>query len=288
MGQKVHPHGFRLGYIYDWSSKWFADRNYTELLHEDLSIRAAIRDLFPEAGISRVEIERNANQVTVAIHTARPGVVIGRGGSRVDELRNKLETVIGRRVRVNINEIRMPEIEAPLVAKAVAEQLERRVSHRRAIKQAAARAMQRGAQGVKIRVSGRLGGSEMGRTEQERQGRVPLHTLRADVDYGTAEARTSLGRIGVKAWIYKGDIIFDRKTPAASKPEVTVAGEGAAESAAPVVQTAPEAAESTAPVAQTAPEAAESAALAAQTAPETAKSAAPVVSPQSEGDDASA
>ncbi len=260
MGQKVHPHGFRLGYIYDWSSKWFADRNYTGLLHEDLSIRAAIRSLFPEAGISRVEIERSVNQVTVAIYTARPGVVIGRGGSRVDELRNKLETVSGRRIRVNINEIRMPEIEAPLVAKAVAEQLERRVSHRRAIKQAAARAMQRGAQGVKIRVSGRLGGSEMGRTEQERQGRVPLHTLRADVDYGTAEARTSLGRIGVKAWIYKGDIIFERMTPVASKPEEAVAGEEPAESAVP----------------------------GAQTAPEVAESAAPVVIPQSEGDDASA
>ena len=144
MGQKVHPHGFRLGYIYDWNSKWFADRNYTEQLHEDLSIRKAIVKMLPEAGISRVEIERNANQITVSIHTARPGIVIGRGGQRVDELRNRLEKVSGRRVRVNINEIRLPEIEAPLVARAVAEQIERRVSHRRAIKQAAMRAMQRG------------------------------------------------------------------------------------------------------------------------------------------------
>ncbi len=278
MGQKVHPHGFRLGYIYDWSSKWFADRNYTKLLHEDLSIRATIRGLFPEAGISRVEIERNANQVTVAIYTARPGIVIGRGGSRVDELRNKLEAVIGRRIRVNINEIRTPETEAPLVAKAVAEQLERRVSHRRAIKQAAARAMQRGAQGIKIRVSGRLGGSEMSRTEQERQGRVPLHTMRADIDYGTAEARTSLGRIGVKAWIYKGDIIFERMTPSApGKTKEATAGEGSAE-----------ATESAAPVAQAAPEVAKSAAPVAQAAPEAAESAAPAKSPQSEGDDASA
>jgi small subunit ribosomal protein S3 len=242
----------------------------------------------------------------VAIYTARPGIVIGRGGSRVDELRNKLEAVIGRRVRVNINEVRMPEIEAPLVAKAVAEQLERRVSHRRAIKQAAARAMQRGAQGIKIRVSGRLGGSEMSRMEQERQGRVPLHTLRADIDYGTAEARTSLGRIGVKAWIYKGDIIFERMTPSApAEPKEGAAGEGsaeAAESAAPAVQAAPEAAESAAPVAQAAPDAAESAVPAAPATPEAAESAAPAApatpeaaedvvpaeDPQSEGDDASA
>src|SRR3989337_4119296 len=139
MGQKVHPHGFRLGYIYDWNSKWYADRNYTELLHEGLAIRKAIKKMLPEAGISKVEIERNANQITVTIHTARPGIVIGRGGQRVDELRGNLEKVTGHKVRVNINEVRLPEIEAPLVARAVAEQLERRVAHRRAVKQAAMR-----------------------------------------------------------------------------------------------------------------------------------------------------
>jgi small subunit ribosomal protein S3 len=226
MGQKVHPHGFRLGYIYDWNSKWYADRNYTEQLHEDLAIRGAIQKMLPEAGISRVEIERNANQITVTIHTARPGIVIGRGGQRVDELRGRLEKVSGRRVRVNINEIRLPEIEAPLVARAVAEQIERRVSHRRAIKQAAMRAMQRGAQGVRIRISGRLGGSDMSRTDQERQGRVPLHTLKADVDYGTSEARTTLGRIGVKVWIYKGDKITERTAPPRSAVERARAASG--------------------------------------------------------------
>lgn len=210
MGQKVHPHGFRLGYIYDWNSKWYADRAYTSLLHEDLAIRRRIMDMLPDAGIARIEIERNANQIVVTVYTARPGIVIGRGGQRVDELRTGLERVTGKRVRVNINEVRLPEIEAPLVAKAVAEQIERRVSHRRAIKQAALRAMQRGAQGVRIKVSGRLGGADMSRKDQERQGRVPLHTLKADVDYGTAEARTTLGRIGVKVWIYKGDRISER------------------------------------------------------------------------------
>jgi len=175
--------------------------------------------MLPDAGICRVEIERNANQVTVTIHTARPGIVIGRGGQRVDELRGKLEKASGRRVRVNINEVRLPEVEAPLVARAIAEQIERRVSHRRAIKQAAMRAMQRGAQGVRIKIAGRLGGSDMSRRDQERQGRVPLHTLKADVDYGTAEARTTLGRIGVKVWIYKGDRVTERVAPPPSALE---------------------------------------------------------------------
>jgi small subunit ribosomal protein S3 len=213
MGHKVHPHGFRLGYIYDWNSKWYADKAYTELLHEDLAIRKAIDQELPDAGIANVDIERNANQITVTVSTARPGIVIGRGGARVDELRGILETVTGRRVRVNITEVRLPEIEAPLVARAVADQIERRVAHRRAIKQAAMRAMQRGAQGIRIRVSGRLGGADMSRQDQEMQGRVPLHTLKADVDYGTAEARTTLGRIGVKVWIYKGDRIMEREAP---------------------------------------------------------------------------
>jgi len=227
MGQKVHPHGFRLGYVYDWNSKWFADRNYTDLLHEDLSIRRTITKMLPDAGICKVDIERNANQVTVSVHTARPGIVIGRGGSRVDELRTKLERVSGRKIRVNINEVRIPEVEAPLVARAVAEQIERRVSHRRAIKQAAMRAMQRGAQGVRIRISGRLGGSDMSRTDQERQGRVPLHTLKADVDYGTSEAKTTLGRIGVKVWIYKGDMVTERMAPKVAAGETEEAAEAA-------------------------------------------------------------
>ncbi len=233
MGQKVHPHGFRLGYIYDWDSKWFADRNYTELLQEDLKVRNSIREMFPEAGIASVSIERNANQVTVTVHTARPGIVIGRGGQRVDELRGRLEQLIGKRVRVNINEIRIPEVEAPLVAKAVAEQIERRVSHRRAIKQAAMRAMQRGAKGVRIKVSGRLGGADMSRKDQERQGQVPLHTLKADVDYGTAEARTTLGRIGIKVWIYKGDRVEERIAPPRSEETAVVRPEDREAAATP-------------------------------------------------------
>jgi small subunit ribosomal protein S3 len=237
MGQKVHPNGFRLGYIYDWKSKWYADRTYTEQLHEDLGIRNKIKQMLPDAGISRVEIERNANQVTVSISTARPGIVIGRGGQRVDELRTNLEKLTGRKLRVNISEVRVPEVEAPLVARAVAEQIERRVSHRRAIKQAALRAMQRGAQGVRIRVAGRLGGADMSRTDQERQGRVPLHTLKADVDYGTSEARTTLGRIGVKVWIYKGDKIAEERERARAAAQAAAGEEGeepvAAAAAAP-------------------------------------------------------
>src|SRR2546426_2456003 len=219
MGQKVHPHGFRLGYIYTWNSKWYADKNYTEQLHEDLRIRRSIERMLPDAGISRVEIERNANQVTVSIHTARPGIVIGRGGQRVDELRGRLEKASGRRVRVNINEIRLPEVEAPLVARAVAEQIERRVSHRRAIKQAAMRAMQRGAQGVRIRIAGRLGGSDMSRKDQERQGRVPLHTPEAGAHYGTPEAPPTTGRLGVKDRVYKSDQSTQQTAPPPNGPE---------------------------------------------------------------------
>lgn len=247
MGQKVHPHGFRLGYIYDWKSKWYAGKTYTELLHEDLAIRNSIKKGLPEAGIARVEIERNANQITVTIHTARPGIVIGRGGSRVDELRNKLEKISGRKIRVNISEVRLPEVEAPLVARAVAEQIERRVSHRRAIKQAALRAIQRGAKGIRIKVSGRLGGADMSRKDQERQGRVPLHTLKADVDYGTSEAHTTLGLIGVKVWIYKGDVMTARETRA--RHATPAEGEEAAETETPQA-----AAEQEAPVTEAAAE----------------------------------
>jgi len=211
MGHKVHPIGFRLGILYGWQSKWYADRNYTELLHEDLSIRKFVLERLRDASVSRVELERNANQVIVTIHTAKPGIVIGRGGQKVDELRGELEKRTNRRVRVNINEIRQPELDAYLVARSVADQLERRVAFRRAMKQAVTRTMQRGARGVKIQVAGRLGGSEMSRRETEKDGRVPLHTLRADVDFGQAEAATTFGRIGVKAWIYRGDILPERR-----------------------------------------------------------------------------
>ena len=210
MGQKVHPHGFRLGYLYGWESQWYADKHYTDLLHEDLAVRRTIERMLPDAGVARVEIDRNANQVTVTIHTARPGIVIGRGGQRVDELRATLERLAGRRMRVNIVEIRMPELDAALVARSVAEQLERRVSHRRAMKQAVhAQPCSAARWGSRSRSSGRLGGGEMSRKDKEMVGRVPLHTLRADIDYGTAEARTTLGRIGVKVWMYKGDIRFE-------------------------------------------------------------------------------
>ena len=216
MGHKIHPTGFRIGVIYDWQSKWYADKNYTELLHEDVRIRATIQRTLRDAGISKIEIDRNANQAAVTIHTAKPGIVIGRGGQKVEELRSNLEKLTNRRVRVNIQEIRTPELDATLVARSVADQLERRVAFRRALKQAVQRTMQPsrgtpGAKGIKIRIGGRLGGAEMSRKETEMAGRVPLHTLRADIDYGVAEAHTTFGRIGVKVWIYKGDILPEPK-----------------------------------------------------------------------------
>ncbi len=206
MGQKVHPHGFRLGIVYDWESKWFAEHDYTERLHQDLELREAVLKDLRDASISRIEIDRNANLVTATIHTAKPGIVIGRGGQKVEELRARLERLTGGRVRVNIQEIRTPELDAYLLARSVADQLERRVAFRRAVKQAAQRTMQRGALGVRVSVAGRLGGSEMSRRETETSGRVPRHTLRADIDYGLAEAHTTFGRIGVKVWIYRGEI----------------------------------------------------------------------------------
>jgi small subunit ribosomal protein S3 len=228
MGQKVHPHGFRVGYIYDWESKWFAGpRDYTKKLHEDIRLREFILEQLPDASISRVEIDRNANLVTVTIHTAKPGIVIGRGGAKVEELRTSLEQVTGGRVRVNIQEIRTPELDAYLVARSVADQLERRVAFRRAVKQAVQRSMQRGAKGVRVAIAGRLGGAEMSRRESETAGRVPRHTLRADIDYGIAEARTTYGRIGVKAWIYKGDVLLEPDRYEAEPVEAEVAIEEA-------------------------------------------------------------
>ncbi|GIW16405.1 MAG: 30S ribosomal protein S3 [Tepidiforma sp.] len=218
MGQKVHPHGFRLGILYDWESKWFADRDYTQKLHQDIDLRNFVLRELRDAAISRIEIDRNANLTTITIHTAKPGIVIGRGGAKVEELRNTLERYTGGRVRVNIQEIRVPELDAYLVARSVADQLERRVAFRRAIKQAVQRTMQRGARGCRITISGRLGGAEMSRRETETQGRVPRHTLRADIDYGLAEALTTFGTIGVKVWIYKGDVLPQRAERAAEEP----------------------------------------------------------------------
>jgi small subunit ribosomal protein S3 len=197
-----------VGVIYDWQSKWYAGKNYRDQLHEDVAIRRRVLGTGTgDAGISKVEIERNANQMTVTIHTAKPGIVIGRNGANVDQLRQDLEKQTKRRVRVNINEIRVPELDAYLVARSIADQLQRRVAFRRAIKQGVQRTMGRGAKGIKVMVGGRLGGSEMSRRETEKQGRIPLHTLRADIDFGIAEAHTTFGRIGVKVWIYKGDIM---------------------------------------------------------------------------------
>lgn len=207
MGQKVHPIGFRLGITKDWQSRWYADKHYTEMLQEDLRIRNVVSSKYKDDDIARVEIERTSNQVTVTVHTSRPGIVIGRGGQRVDETRSLLEQIAGKRVRLNIQEVSQPELDACLVARSIAQQMERRISHRRAMKQAIFRAMERGAQGIKICCAGRVGSSEYARTETLHEGRVPLHTLRADIDYATATAHTTLGTIGVKVYIYKGDII---------------------------------------------------------------------------------
>ncbi|TET15224.1 MAG: 30S ribosomal protein S3 [Dehalococcoidia bacterium] len=207
MGHKVHPFGFRIGIVKDWRSRWYDEKHYAELVHEDIDIRRIIQSSYQEAGISQIEIERKANEVTVTVHTARPGVVIGRGGQRVDELRLLLEKHTEKKIRLNIQEIREPELDAMLVAQNIAEQLRRRVSYRRAVKQSVSRTMLRGAKGVKIKCSGRLGGAEIARHEVGHEGSVPLHTLRADIDYGFAESLTAMGLIGVKVWIYKGDIL---------------------------------------------------------------------------------
>lgn len=207
MGQKVHPVGFRLGVNRTWSARWYAGRDYKTLLHEDLKLRQLINERHKNAGISMIEIERAASRVTVMIHTAKPGIIIGKSGSNVDELRKSLETETGRRVAVNILEVRHPDLSAVLVARNIAEQLEKRVAFKRAMKLTVQRAMGAGAKGIRVAVAGRLGGAEMARREWERKGRVPLHTLRADIDFGTATARTTYGAIGVKVWIYRGDVV---------------------------------------------------------------------------------
>ncbi|MFC1928394.1 30S ribosomal protein S3, partial [Chloroflexota bacterium] len=211
MGHKVHPTGFRIGVIRGWQAKWYADKHYADSLQEDLRLRSAIQSRYGEAAVSLVEIERQANQVSVTIHTARPGIVIGRGGQRVDETRLHLEQLVGKKIQLNIQEIQQPELDSYLVAKAIAEQIQRRVAYRRAMKQAMFRTMQAGAKGMKVRCAGRLGGAEIARRLSMHDGRVPLHTLRADIDYGFVEARTPMGRIGVKVWIYKGDILPEAK-----------------------------------------------------------------------------
>jgi len=207
LGHKVHPLGFRIGVIRDWQAKWYAEKDYVEFLQEDMKLRRAIQSQYTDAGISLVEIERQANKVSVTIHTARPGVVIGRGGQRVDEMRLMLENLIGKRIQLNVLEVQQPELDAYLVGRAIAEQIEHRVAFRRAMKQALFRTMQAGAKGIRISCAGRLGGVEIARREVTHQGQVPLHTLRADIDYGFTEAHTTLGRIGIKVWIYRGDIL---------------------------------------------------------------------------------
>jgi small subunit ribosomal protein S3 len=244
MGQKVNPIGFRLGVYRNWDARWYADKEYTKLLHEDLAMRRLIGSRLRNAGVARIETERSANQLTVIIQTAKPGIVIGKQGASVDALRDELERISGKKVRVTIHEIKTPELDATLVAENVASQLEKRIAFRRALKQTLMRSMRAGAKGAKIQVGGRLGGSEMSRREWDRDGRVPLHTLRANIDYGQAEARTTFGRIGVQCWLYLGDFVTATGEPIpapgrerAEQPEPAAAVERT------VVVTAPEAVE---------------------------------------------
>ncbi len=214
MGQKVHPESLRVGYIHDWKSNWFNEKQFSDYLYEDLQIREHIVGRLSHAGLSDITIRKNASEVEVNIHTARPGIVIGKSGSEVDALRRDLHKITSKQVKVNILEIKRPELDARLVAQSIAEQLQNRVAFRRAMKRALTSAMRSGAKGVKVQVSGRLGGAEMARTEGYSDGRVPLHTLRADIDYGFHEARTTFGRIGVKCWINKGEIMPEGYTGA--------------------------------------------------------------------------
>lgn len=207
MGQKVHPEGLRLGIIHDWKAHWFTEKDYAGFLHEDLAIRRHITRKMGHAGISDIVIRKDTNKVVIDIFTARPGIVIGKSGSEVDALRREIHQLTGKNVHVNITEIKRPELDANLVAQSIAEQLANRVSFRRAMKRALTSAMRSGASGIKVRSSGRLGGAEMARTEGYSEGRVPLHTLRADIDYGFAEADTTFGKIGVKVWINKGEVM---------------------------------------------------------------------------------
>lgn len=207
MGQKVHPIGFRLGIIKTWDSRWFSQKNFAALLHEDLKIRKIVKERLMHAGVSKIEIERAGQKAKINIHTARPGIIIGKKGAEVDKLKKDLETMTGKQMYINIQEIRRPELDVQLVAENIALQLERRIAFRRAMKKSVTSALRLGAQGIKIMCAGRLAGGEIARTEWYREGRVPLHTLRADIQYGFFEAKTTMGQIGVKVWIYRGDVL---------------------------------------------------------------------------------
>jgi small subunit ribosomal protein S3 len=207
MGQKTHPKGFRLGVIEQWDSRWYADRDYANLLHEDVRLRTFLKNRLYHAGISKVEIERAASKAKINIYTARPGIVIGKKGAEIEKLKSEIARLTAKETFINIHEVRRPDIDAQLVAENVALQLERRVAFRRALKEAVARSMRMGAQGVRVQAAGRLGGNEIARTEWYRDGRVPLHTLRADVGFGFCEAKTTYGVIGVKAWVFRGEVL---------------------------------------------------------------------------------
>ena len=219
MGQKVNPKGFRVGVIRDWDSRWYARKEYSDYLLEDYQIRKYLKKRLYDSGISRIEIERAAGRVKVNIFTAKPGIVIGRGGAEVESLKKALEKMTGKKVNIYINEVKKPELDAQLVAESVASSLERRIAFRRAMKQAMGRTMRMGAGGIKLMCSGRLGGAEIARTEWVSDGKVPLHTLRADIDYAVAEADTTYGKIGIKCWIYKGEILPQRAVKAPRKAE---------------------------------------------------------------------
>ena len=218
MGHKVHPYGFRIGIIKPWLAKWYADRDYATLLQEDMKIRALVGKQLANASVSQVEIERGINHVTVTVHSAKPGIVIGKGGQNVELLRNSVGKLTDKKVKLEIKEILQPELDAVLVAQNVAGQLERRIAFRKAVKQTVQRTIKAGAKGVKIQVSGRLGGAEMSRTEWDKEGRIPLGTLRADISYGVVHARTTYGRIGVKVWVYRGDLLGERPGSARTEP----------------------------------------------------------------------
>lgn len=211
MGQKINPIGLRVGIIKDWESKWYADKDYADLLHEDIKIREYLEDRLKQSAVSTIEIERAANRVNITIHTGKPGMVIGKGGSEVEKLRKQLNELTGKRVHINIVEIKKPDLEAKLVGENIAAQLEGRVAFRRAMKQAMQRSMRAGAKGIKTQVAGRLNGADMSRVEHYSEGKVPLHTLRADVDYAWVEARTTYGQLGVKTWVYRGEILPEAK-----------------------------------------------------------------------------
>ena len=211
MGQKVNPHGIRLGIVKNWDAKWYADKDFADNLHEDIKIRDYLKKSLMQAGVSRIETERSKNRLKITIHTAKPGMVIGRGGAGIEQIRTGLKGYTTKRVDINISEVKQSDMDATLVAENIAQQLERRIAFRRAMKQAVGRTMRLGAKGINIACAGRLGGAEIARKEAYREGSIPLHTLRADIDYGTAEAHTTYGRIGIKVWIFKGEVLPEKK-----------------------------------------------------------------------------